>query len=65
MNKEELLTIKEAAERLKVHRVTLYEWMRSGQLRYVLVGQRRRIPESAIAEFIRTAEPQQEAKQPS
>jgi len=56
---EPLYTVKQVAERLGVHRTTVYEWMRFHGLRYVYVGPRRRIPQSALEEFIRAGGPSQ------
>jgi excisionase family DNA binding protein len=49
----ELLYIEEVAKRFRVTRKTVYDWMREGKLRYVVVGGRRRIPEEAIVEFVK------------
>ncbi len=54
---EPLYTIQEVTQRLKVTRKAVYDWMRAGRLRYVYVGDRRRIPRSAIEEFIRAGGP--------
>jgi excisionase family DNA binding protein len=53
---ERLYTITEAAAYFGVKRDTIYRWMRlpEGQrLRYVYVGTRRRIPQSAVDAFVR------------
>ena len=63
MEGEKFYTIKQVAEMLGVHRTTLYDWMNSGKLAYVQVGERRRISQSALAAFIRAGHP--EAPRPS
>lgn len=54
---EQLLTVKEACDYLKVARPTLYKYMDRGvrgvRLGYINVGATRRIPQSAIDAFIR------------
>lgn len=50
---EKLYTINEVRDLLGVTRTTLYEWMNSGQLKYVVVGSRRRIPQSDLDAFIK------------
>lgn len=54
---EQLLTVKEACEYLKIARPTLYKYMDKGvrgvKLAYVNVGGTRRITQSAIDAFIR------------
>lgn len=59
---EEYFTVDEVAKRFKVTRKTVYDWMREGQLRYVLVGERRRIARSALVEFVRPGMPGDEAE---
>jgi excisionase family DNA binding protein len=50
---DRLLRVEQARERLQVSRAKLYEFINSGQLKSVMLGSRsRRIPESAVAEFI-------------
>ena len=56
---EQYYTIDEVAERLKVTRKTVYDWMRSGELPYVQVGSRRRITGSALKAFIRQGKPEE------
>ena len=50
---EEYFTIEEVRERLKVTRVTIYAWMATGDLPYVVVGKHRRITATALRNFIR------------
>jgi acetyl-CoA synthetase len=45
---ETLLTVDEAAERLKVDGETIRRWLRSGQLHGMKYGRVWRIPESAL-----------------
>ena len=51
---EELLFVDEAAKELRVTRKTLYDWMRDGQLDFVTVGGRRRIPRAAMLAMIKS-----------
>ncbi|GAA3115564.1 MULTISPECIES: helix-turn-helix domain-containing protein [Actinomycetes] len=48
-----VLTVDEAADRLRVSRWTLYTLIRSNQLRTVKIGRRRLVPADALAECIR------------
>ncbi|MFG2249022.1 helix-turn-helix domain-containing protein [Spirillospora sp. NPDC048823] len=47
-----VLTVDEAAERLRVSRWTLYNLIRSNQLRTVKIGRRRLVPVDALAECL-------------
>ncbi|GAA4942910.1 hypothetical protein GCM10023224_26830 [Streptomonospora halophila] len=47
-----VLTVDEAAARLRVSRWTLYNLIRSGRLRTVKIGRRRLVPVNALAECI-------------
>ena len=49
---ELVLTVDEAAQRLRVSRWTLYNLIRSNQLRTVKIGRRRLIPVDALAEYL-------------
>lgn len=50
---DRLLRPEEVAEgRLSVGRTTVYELMRRGELRSVQIGKSRRIPSSAVDEYI-------------
>ncbi len=55
---EDYYTIEEIAKKLRVSRVTVYRWMQSGALRYVMAGERRRIPQSALDAFLREGRPE-------
>ena len=49
---ESLLTIKEAAQRLALGRTTVYGLIGRRELRTIKIGRSRRVPESAIDEWI-------------
>ncbi len=49
---ETLLTVNEAAARLAIGRTTLYELIASRELRTVKIGRARRVPESALDEWV-------------
>lgn len=43
-----MLTVEEAAERLRIGRTTAWRLVKSGQLRSVLIGRLRRVPASEV-----------------
>ena len=47
-----MLTVPEAADRLRISRTRVYELILSGELRSLKLGRVRRIPMSALEEFI-------------
>lgn len=47
-----LLTAEEAADRLSVSRSTVYDLIRTGELRSVKIGRARRVPASAIDDLV-------------
>lgn len=50
---DELLTVDEAASRLKIHSGTLRKMLRAGSIRGMKFGVREwRVPESALKEFV-------------
>jgi excisionase family DNA binding protein len=59
MIEEKFYTIEQVAEMLNVHRTTVYDWMRSGDLAFVQVGGRRRITGSALNAFIKQGKPEE------
>jgi excisionase family DNA binding protein len=48
-----LLTAEEVAEALRIGRCTVYDLIRSGQLRSFKIGKLRRIPVEAVHEYAR------------
>lgn len=52
MDTSELLTVPEAAERLRISKWLLYNLIRSRRLRSVKIGDRRLIPVAAIRAFL-------------
>ncbi|WP_373278779.1 helix-turn-helix domain-containing protein [Gordonia amarae] len=49
---EKLYTVPQVCEMFGVSRSTMVRWMSTGKIRSFKIGQRRRIPESAIQEVI-------------
>ena len=56
MDRSELLTVPEAAQRLRISKWMLYNLIRSRQLRTVKIGSRRLVRVSAIAAYLATLE---------
>jgi excisionase family DNA binding protein len=54
---EQYYTVREIAERFKVSRQSVYDWIAEGRLRAVKIGNRTRIPESALEAFVQPIEP--------
>lgn len=54
---EEYLTVREVADRLRVTRQAVYNWITEGQLKAVRVGRGVRIPVSSIAAFVQPIKP--------
>ncbi|MEV6757272.1 helix-turn-helix domain-containing protein [Streptomyces sp. NPDC051214] len=52
MRDDELLTVADVMARLKVGRSTVYDLIRTRRLASVAIGRCRRIPASALGEFI-------------
>ena len=52
MGMNEILTVKEVAERLKISRVQVRKMIQSGELPAVMVGREYRIPVEVIRAFI-------------
>jgi excisionase family DNA binding protein len=50
---DSLLTIKQAAARLALGRTTVYQLIAKHELKAIKIGRARRIPESALEEWIR------------
>jgi excisionase family DNA binding protein len=49
---DELLTVPQVMARLKVGRSTVYDLIRTHRLASVTIGRSRRIPETAVRDFI-------------
>lgn len=49
---DELLTVPEVMKRLKLGRSTVYDLIRSHRLASITIGRSRRVPASALHEFI-------------
>ena len=47
-----LLTVEEAAERLKVGRTTMYGLVSTGAIKSVTIGRLRRIPEECLESYV-------------
>ncbi|MFD8545780.1 excisionase family DNA-binding protein [Streptomyces sp. NPDC059649] len=47
-----LLTVEEAARRLRIGRTTCFNLIRSGELESVPVGRLRRVPPEAVTEYV-------------
>ena len=57
---ERLLRVEEVArEALQISRTRVYELIATGALRSIVIGRSRRVPESAIREFIARLEAEQ------
>lgn len=56
MDTSELLTVPEAADRLRVSKWMLYNLIRSRRLRTIKIGDRRLVPVSAMHDFLRELE---------
>ena len=54
---EKQYTVKEIAEHFRVSRQAVYDWINRGALGALRLGDRIRIPESALRAFIRSVEP--------
>jgi excisionase family DNA binding protein len=49
------LTVEEVAELVRVSRMTVYRWVRSGDLPAVRVGRSFRIPQDSLDAFLRSS----------
>lgn len=54
---EKMYTVKEIADHFRVSRQAVYDWINRGDLRALRLGDRIRIPQSALNAFIRQVEP--------
>jgi excisionase family DNA binding protein len=56
MDTTQLLTVPEAAARLRISKWMLYNLIRSRRLRTIKIGDRRLVPVSAVHDFLTTLE---------
>lgn len=54
---EKLYTVQEVAKQFRVSRQAVYDWVSDGRLAALRIGERIRIPESALRAFVRAVEP--------
>lgn len=54
---EKYFKVSEVASRFRVSRQTVYDWIAEGQLPAVKIGKITRIPESALAAFVKPITP--------
>jgi excisionase family DNA binding protein len=47
-----LLTVEQAAQRLSIGRTTTYALIKTGQLESITVGRLRRVPDTAVTDYI-------------
>ncbi|WKZ27744.1 MAG: helix-turn-helix domain-containing protein [Candidatus Dojkabacteria bacterium] len=52
MTDDTYLTIEEVAEKLKVAYITVYRWVRTGQLKSVKAGKQHRIKQTDLDNFL-------------
>jgi excisionase family DNA binding protein len=60
-SEKDLYCVREAMDKLSLGRSALYEQMKAGRLRFVKVGRARRIPATALADFVALLEREMEA----
>ncbi len=53
---KDFYTINDVARLFDVTRTTVYDWMNTGKLPYVIIGGRRRVTREALQAFIRPGE---------
>ena len=53
---DHLLTVQEAADRLRISRWSVYNLIRAKQLRTIKIGRRRLVTPAALAEYIKVLE---------
>jgi len=62
---KEFYTINEIADLFSVTRATVYDWMNTGRMRYVIIGDRRRVRRDDLLAFIRPGEPTEDTDENS
>lgn len=56
MIEEAYYTVEEVSNLFRVTKAAVWKWMREGKLGYVWIGSEKRIPASAVKEFVRPGE---------
>jgi excisionase family DNA binding protein len=56
-----LFTVEQAAEQLSIGRTTMFALIKSGQVATVKVGRLRRVPATALDDYVRRLQGQQDA----
>lgn len=54
---EKQYTVKEISEHFRVSRQAVYDWIKEGKLRAIRLGERVRVPDSALRSFIQDVKP--------
>lgn len=54
---ERQYTVKEISDHFQVSRQAVYDWIKDGKLRAIRLGERVRIPDSALRAFIQEIRP--------
>lgn len=54
---ERQYTVKEISDHFHVSRQAVYDWIKEGKLRAIKLGERVRVPESALRDFIQEIKP--------
>lgn len=54
---ERQYTVKEISEHFSVSRQAVYDWIKEGKLRAIKLGERVRVPDSALRAFIQEVKP--------
>lgn len=59
MLEEAYYTVEEVSTLFRVTKAAVWKWMREGKLKFVWIASEKRIPASALKEFIRPGTPEQ------
>jgi len=57
---EKQYTVKEISEHFRVSRQAVYDWIKEGKLKAIRLGERVRVPDSALRSFIQEIKPGEE-----
>ncbi|HMQ30220.1 MAG TPA: helix-turn-helix domain-containing protein [Chloroflexaceae bacterium] len=59
MLEEASYTVEEVSSLFRVTKATVWKWLRAAKMRFVWIGSEKRIPATALKEFIRPGTPEQ------